>query len=296
MAGIPATAASGDARRWAQQSNSQVERFAVSVTHCKAHPFNARRFYPPESEAEFAGVIAKEGQMDAAKALPDPDQPGHWLIVDGVRRLRVLKRNGSETIDITPLDPKLTAFQIYQLSKSLNDARAEQTDLDNAFSWQSLIKEQIVLDQTDLAEQLGLSKSTVSRIISLTDLHEQLLEVMRNAPAKFPYRLANELRLLAREKGLELAVSQATLVIGDDDEAVTVRSLEALRLRPPDTMVTKRTRENPSSTMKLNVAGKAAGALKVFPSGRLLLDIAGINHEMQSRLQLSIQKVLADEV
>lgn len=287
------TIATGDDMRRTGGGNTEYsKRFAVPLARCKPHPFNARKFYPPASEQEFALVIASEGQMDAAKALPDPDQAGHWLIVDGVRRLRVLRRNGAETIDITPLDPSLTPFQIYKLSKSLNDARAEQTDLDNAFSWKALIESNIVTDQTDLAEQLGMSKSTVSRIVSLAELPEPLLEVMRLAPEKFPYRLANELRLLAREKNIDVAVSQATVLINDEDETVTVRSLEAIRLRPTETPASKRTRENPSSTTRLAVGGAVTGALKVFPSGRLLLDIAGVNQTLQNRLQAAIQQVL----
>lgn len=271
---------------------STTARMAVSILMCKPHPLNARRFYPPDAEAEFARVIARDGQMDAAKAVPDPDTPGGWLIVDGVRRLRVLRRNGAETIDITPVDPSLTPLQIYQLSKSLNDARAEQTDLDNAFAWRGLIETKIVRDQQDLAEQLGMSTTTVSRIISLTELPESVIDVMRQAPDKFPYRLANELRLLAKEKDLDAAIEQATLVVTEEEGTVTVRSLEAMRLRAAAPSSGKRTRENPQSTIRLEISGQQAGALKVFASGRMLLDISGASPQLQSNLEAAIKGVL----
>lgn len=269
-------------------------QLTVPLTHCKPHPLNARRFYPPASELEFARKIANEGQMDAAKAIADPANPGNWLIIDGVRRLRVLTRNNAETINISVLDSGLSQLQIYLLSKSLNEARAEQTDLDNAFSWQQLIETGVVKGQRELGEELGISQATVSRVISLVDLQEPLLDIMRTDPSRFPYRIANELRLMARDRSVDLAVEQASLLLTDDTGNVTVRSLEALRLRPSASSTERRTRENPQSTTKLVIGGKPAGSLKVFPSGRLQLDLSGISTDLQQKIQDAITKVVND--
>ncbi len=274
------------------ETATERARLTVPLSTTRPHPLNARKFYPLESEKEFAAKLASEGQMDAVKAIADPENPGEWLIVDGERRRRALHRNNTPTIEIAVLDPNLTPLQLYLLSKSLNETRAEQTDLDNAFSWHALIENGIVPGQRELAEELGISQSTVSRVVALVELPEGLLDTMRADPTRFPYRIANELRLLARDKGVDLAIEQANLLLSDDTGAVTVRSLEALRVRPVGPEGERRTRENPKSTTKLLICGKPAGALKLFPNGRLLLEMEGLTDEMQTKVHEAIAQTL----
>lgn len=274
------------------EATSERTRLSVPLASTRPHPLNARKFYPIDSELEFAAKLASEGQMDAVKAIADPERPGEWLIVDGERRRRALHRNNAPTIEIAILDPNLTPLQLYLLSKSLNETRAEQTDLDNAYSWHALIENGVVPGQRELAEELGISQSTVSRVISLVELPESLLDTMRADPTRFPYRIANELRLLARDKGVDLAIEQASLLLSDDTGAVTVRSLEALRVRPVSKEGERRTRENPNATTRLVVAGKPAGALKLFPSGRLLLELDGLSPELQQQIHDAVSAVV----
>ena len=184
-------------------------KHTVPLSMCSRHPQNARRFYPPEELSDFGAALARDGQLETAKGVPDPDKPGHWLIVDGVRRLMALRLANAPTIEVTQLPSDLSPLQIYRMSRSLNVERAEQTDLDNAFAWSDLISRGIVADGQALADELGISKSTTSRVLALASIKGELLEVMKGAPTRFPYRLANELRLLAEERSVEKAVELA---------------------------------------------------------------------------------------
>jgi len=274
--------------------SEETERITVPLALCARHPQNARRFYPPEELAAFSASLARDGQLETAKGIPDPEKPGHWLIVDGARRLMALKLANAPSIDVTPLPDGLSPLQIYRISRSLNVERAEQTDLDNAFAWSDLVQRGIVADGQALADEIGVSKSTTSRMLALASISGELLEVMKSAPARFPYRLANELRLLADEKGMDKAVEIAQVAVSADGERITVRYVEALR-RATDDAARHRSRENPHITTALQVGDRKVGAIKLFPSGRIQMELSGITADVQELLHDKVRQILQEK-
>lgn len=266
-------------------------KHTVPLSMCSRHPQNARRFYPPEELSDFGAALARDGQLETAKGVPDPDKPGHWLIVDGVRRLMALRLANAPTIEVTQLPSDLSPLQIYRMSRSLNVERAEQTDLDNAFAWSDLISRGIVADGQALADELGISKSTTSRVLALASIKGELLEVMKGAPTRFPYRLANELRLLAEERSVEKAVELAQAAASGDDDRISVRYVEELR-RAPSAVGSTRSRENPRITTALRVGDRKAGAIKLFASGRVQMELSGLSPDVQELLHDKVREVL----
>lgn len=83
-------------------SPQTAEQTAPEVIFCsprqlKLHPKNIRVYYPPEQVEEMARSIkARRGVIQALQIVPDPDEPGKFLVVDGNLRLmaaRLLAEN-----------------------------------------------------------------------------------------------------------------------------------------------------------------------------------------------------------
>ena len=148
-----------------------------------------------------------------------------------------------------------------------------------------------IADGQALADELGISKSTTSRVLALASIKGELLEVMKGAPTRFPYRLANELRLLAEERSVEKAVELAQAAASGDDDRISVRYVEELR-RAPSAVGSTRSRENPRITTALRVGDRKAGAIKLFASGRVQMELSGLSPDVQELLHDKVREIL----
>lgn len=153
----------------------------VSLTKVLDNPRNARRLYPQDRIAELAESISEQGQMSPAHAFPLEDRPGYWQLIDGHFRKQALLRNQAETIDLLPVTA-CGAFEMYHLSFLLNHERSAQTAYDNAMAWKELLDQGIVDGQEALATRLKVSAPKVSKTLSLLELPEDALQVVRANP------------------------------------------------------------------------------------------------------------------
>ena len=245
------------------------ERRIVSAPLDQVHenPLNARHIYNPDVVKELAASIATRGQMVPASAVPHPSIPGHFLLVDGHYRKKALVAAGHHSIDLI-VRAHEGDIEMYRLSWLLNEERSAQSPLDNAFAWRKLIDKDIVKNEGEIAELLGMSLSTVNKTLSLLGLPNSALDKMRERPEKFGVFAGYELTLAAKKLNeTELLILIDRIVIED----LSSREVGAIRakLESGD----KRKRKETSRQYKIQSAGQQIGSLKEWDSGKVSLEV-----------------------
>lgn len=272
-------------------SVTSAEPFIVRelpIEQVKDHPRNARHIYDPARIDEMATSIARDGQRVPAVVMPDPDVPGAYLLIEGRYRKKALTSLGRDTILASIIEP-LSELEAYRLSLLLNEERNDQTTLDNALSWKSMLDAGTYRSQEHIAEHLNLKQGTVSKTLAILDLPQSVLAVIRTKPSAFGMRIAQELRQVAKtlpEKNVEALAEQVR------DEKLSVRDLEKIRERKDREPVTReRSRAYP-----LQWGSAELGSVREFDDGRLKIDLNNAPDELRGKIIEAVKKVLTETV
>ncbi len=128
----------------------------------------------PRDEAgdvtELADQIEAEGQLYDALVIPDPQNPGKVLLLDGYRRWVGMRARGYETMTCRILhlapdeDPTVYAVVVGLITSSGKPLNA----MERARAYNKLIKKG--LTATEVARRLGKKVSTITRDLELMDL------------------------------------------------------------------------------------------------------------------------------
>lgn len=260
----------------------------IPIEQVKDHPRNARHIYDPARIDEMATSIARDGQRVPAVVMPDPDVPGAYLLIEGRYRKKALTSLGRDTILASIIEP-LSELEAYRLSLLLNEERNDQTTLDNALSWKSMLDAGTYRSQEHIAEHLNLKQGTVSKTLAILDLPQSVLAVIRTKPSAFGMRIAQELRQVAKtlpEKNVEALAEQVR------DEKLSVRDLEKIRERKDREPVTReRSRAYP-----LQWGSSELGSVREFDDGRLKIDLSNAPDELRGKIIEAVKKVLTETV
>lgn len=259
---------------------------ALPISMVKDHPRNARQVYDPARIDEMATTIARDGQRVPAVAMPDPEVPGGYLLIEGRYRKRALISLGRTTILASIVEP-LSDLEAYRLSLLLNEERNDQTILDNALSWKTMLDDGTYRGQDHIAEHLNIKQGTVSKTLALLDLPPRVLTIIRTRPASFGIRIAQEMRQLSKlidEAALE---SLAEQVIA---EKLSVRDLERMRERKAHEPLTReRSRAYP-----LQWGSARLGSVREFEDGRMKIDLSNAPEALRANIINAVKKALAD--
>jgi ParB family chromosome partitioning protein len=259
---------------------------SLPIEKVRDHPRNARHIYDPERVDEMATSIARDGQRVPAVVMPDPGQLGSYLLIEGRYRKRALQSLGRDTILASVIEP-LSDLEAYRLSLLLNEERNDQTILDNALAWRSMLDDGTYRSQDHIAEHLNIKQGTVSKTLAILELPPNVLSIVKSRPGNFGIRVAQELRQLSKllpERTLETIAEQ---VIGD---RLSVRDLERMRERKEHEPLTReRSRAYPLQWGKTRL-----GSIREFNDGRVKIDLANAPEELRAKLISAVKKVLAE--
>lgn len=259
---------------------------AIPIANVKDHPRNARQVYDPSRIDEMATSIARDGQRVPAVVMPDPAEPGSYLLIEGRYRKRALQSLGRGTLLASIVEP-LSDLEAYRLSLLLNEERNDQTILDNALSWKAMLDDGTYRSQDHIAEHLNIKQGTVSKTLALLDLPSGVLNIIKTRPASFGIRIAQELRQLSKlvdETALESVAEQVI------DEKLSVRDLERLRDRKTQEPLTReRSRAYP-----LQWGNVRLGSIREFEDGRLKIDLSNAPESLRADIISAVKKTLAD--
>ena len=278
----------------APASTSRVVRVSISTVH--DNPYNARRIYSKELIKERAASIAAEGQKVPAAAVPHPQRPGEYILIDGQYRKRALQFLGRSEIDVM-IEQAESHKDMYRLSRLYNKQRNDGSAYDDALVWQQMLLDNVVADQDELAELAGVSKSVMSKTLGMLKLPEPVLQRIQEQPQGVGSAMGYELYLLSK------AATQAELmrvlerVLAGD---ITTKEVEALRARLENG--TRRKTKELSRQYKIKSGAAQIGVLKEWDSGKVSLEVRIVDpkerleliHELKRRFGLTEPAVQMD--
>lgn len=203
-------------------------RMTYRLDEVKDNPFNARIIYKEEKIRERAMSIRANGQQVAALAILRNGVP---ILVDGQYRkrgLNYLVQSGHPEYDKIDVDlyPDVPDQELYAMSFRINNEREEQTPLDNAVAWKSLLDEKIFENDSAISVATGISKSDISKTLTILDLSEAIRNLVRTNPDNFSLSTLYQLTLYQKEAGPEKALEIAKRV---DKGEISRRGIEIER-------------------------------------------------------------------
>jgi len=229
------------------------------------NPYNARRLYRPERVHELAGEIRADGQLVPGLATI---RNGRRVLAGGHYRFRALKAAGKSRMKLM-IHPDLTDQQLYQISYKENAEREQQSPLDNALAWKSLMDEGVYPSESAISEATGMSLPNVNKTMSILRLSDSILDIVKERPEPFALSTLYQLTLLERAAGSVIAAGMAAKV---KEEVAVCRDVEEARARY-ENKPARKTKET-SRQHKLHASdGTPLGVLKDWDSGKVTFEV-----------------------
>jgi ParB family transcriptional regulator, chromosome partitioning protein len=229
------------------------------------NPYNARRLYRPERVHELAGEIRADGQLVPGLATI---RNGRRVLAGGHYRFRALKAAGKSRMKLM-IHPDLTDQQLYQISYKENAEREQQSPLDNALAWKSLMDEGIYPSESAISEATGMSLPNINKTLAILKLSDGILEIVKERPEPFALSTLYQLTLLERVAGSVVAAAMAAKV---KEEVAVCRDVEDARARyenkPP-----RKTKETSRQHKLHSSDGTPLGVLKDWDSGKVTFEV-----------------------
>lgn len=246
------------------------------------NPFNARKIYRAARIAELAASIGANGQDQPGIATI---RNGRYVLVAGHYRFKALGKLSNRSKMLLLIRPELSDRQLYEMSFRENQEREDQTALDNALSWKELLEQGVYASETELAEATGISGPSINKTMAILQMHEQVLEIVREAPAKFGISVAYELALFGKVGTLEATIDIAKAVVAEE---MSRKAIQEARQRVEKPQSPRKQKET-SRAYKINRDGKEIGSLKTWDSGKVSLEVTladpATRHELVTELQ-----------
>jgi len=211
------------------------EVIQIPVTELRRSPFQPRQEMDEVRLQELAASIKESGVLQPI--LVRPSGTG-YEIVAGERRFRAAEKAGLK--EIPALIRPYSDEDVLVLSLVENVQRADLNPIDKAQAYQRLVKH-LGATQADIAQKLGLNGATVSNMLRLLELPDEVKDLVRNRALTMGHARA----LLALPDDVE-QLKMAERVIR---EGLSVRAVEEFARRGSGAQAaTPPRRKNPRKT------------------------------------------------
>lgn len=198
----------------------------LAVTAIRANQHQPRQRFDPAKIRSLAASIKQDGLMQPIVVRPAADETGQYELIAGERRWRAAQEAGLTQVPalIREIDEEKAA----ELALIENLQREDLNAIEKAEAFQHL-GDQFGLTHTQIAERVGLERSSVSNLLRLLDLSDFVRDLVRENVLSM-----GQARAIA---GLADAVQQRGLAERAVREGLSVRQVEqeARRLQQPAT-------------------------------------------------------------
>lgn len=148
----------------------------IPISKLVTNPYQPRIVMEPASLQELADSIEQNGLLQPVVVSND----GNVLtIIAGHRRVEAHKLLNKEFIKAIIMD-KVVHAQLALLPLVENLQRSDMDPIENAIAFKKILDDKIVDSQNDLAEKIGVSKSWLSKSLSVLRLPSSLLEEIKS--------------------------------------------------------------------------------------------------------------------
>jgi len=159
----------------------------IPVDLIDPNPFAPREIYTPEMILQRADNLRTQGQHDPIHVIPNPDEPGRYIIADGWTRTLACKTHAVFPTLNAIIHYGLTAKDAAWFGFESNEGREQHCDFDRAMFFEKMIAEG--MSQSEVARRVHMEKSAMSMYLSFSKLPDEILLLVREYPSKFTYRV-----------------------------------------------------------------------------------------------------------
>ena len=196
----------------------------LTVSSIQPNQHQPRQRFDPAKIRSLAESIKTDGLMQPIVVRPSSTGPGRYELVAGERRWRAAQEAGLSQVPalVREIDEEKAA----ELALIENLQREDLNAIEKAEAFQHL-GDQFGLTHTQIAERVGLERSSVSNLLRLLDLSDFVRDLVRENVLSM-----GQARAIA---GLADAVQQRALAERAVREGLSVRQVEqeARRLQQP---------------------------------------------------------------
>lgn len=192
----------------------------IPLSKLISNPYQPRIHMEPESLKELSISIEQNGLLQPIVVAKDGDV---LTIIAGHRRAEAHKLLGKELIKAIIMD-KVVHAQLALLPLVENLQRSDMDPIENAIAFKKILEDNIVESQNELAEKVGVSKSWLSKTLSILRLPSSLLlkiqadkysditvlSALNKVPEKQIEKIYNAVKLMQRNEALD-AIKQSVL-------------------------------------------------------------------------------------
>lgn len=171
-------------------------------------PNQPRKEFDPDALDSLAASLKRHGQLLPVRVRWNADL-GKWVIISGERRYQAAKRSGLKTLACVFVDKELSPTEILQEQIVENLLREDLKPIEQAKAYKTLMEMQ-GWNGSQLAEALHISKATVSRVLTLLKLPEDVQKQVDQGeiPSTAAYEVAKLPSEIARREMAERIVSE----------------------------------------------------------------------------------------
>ncbi|MEM9346701.1 MAG: ParB/RepB/Spo0J family partition protein [Planctomycetota bacterium] len=199
------------------------------LSHLMVHTIRANQHQPrqrfdPTKIRSLAESIKQDGMMQPIVVRPVPNEPGRYELIAGERRWRAAKEAGLESVPV--LIREIGDEKAAELALIENLQREDLNAIEKAEAFQHL-GDQFGLSHSQIAERVGLERSSISNLLRLLDLSNFVRDLVSQNVLSM-----GQARAIA---GLSDAAQQRALAERAVREGLSVRQVEqeARRLQQP---------------------------------------------------------------
>ena len=189
----------------------------ISLSDIEPRKDQPRKQFDDESLQLLADSIAIHGVLQPIIVRENIQYPDTYEIIAGERRWRAARMAGLSEIPVVIVDGD--DLKIAQISLVENVQREDLNPVEEAFAYQALI-DNFGLTQEQLSKEVGKSRSAIANMLRLTDLPDEVLELLREGKISSGHARA----LLSLEED-EQMTSLANRIVNED---LSVRRVEEI--------------------------------------------------------------------
>ena len=152
-----------------------TDRRRVPLDRIAPNPEQPRRRFDARDLQALAESIRRHGVLQALLVTPSPGRPGHFLLVAGERRWRAARAAGLADVPVAII--AADARRRVELALVENLQRSDLGPMERAHAYQALM-DGFGMTQAQVAEAVGLSRSTVANTLRLQKLDAAMQQAL----------------------------------------------------------------------------------------------------------------------
>ena len=179
----------------------------IDISLIDPNPLAPREIYTAEMVRDRANALLTQGQHDPIHVIPNPDEPGRFIICDGWTRVQACRDHQVMRELLAEVHEDMSLEESAWFGYQQNEEREQHCDLDRAMFYEKLIG--AGESATEVARKAGLSKQHMTSFRAYSKLPVDVLEIVRSDPKRFGANAAYQILKVYERVGVKQAVRLA---------------------------------------------------------------------------------------